>query len=370
MIKCPYCSSADIETLLEIPNLPNFLSAVDKDKLIYLKTFKYSLSYCKNCELGFNSSPLSDEDLSFIYENYEYILPSMGIGQAKYARFIELVKKSCAPADKIVEIGSNDCFVLKNLKDSGFNNLLGIEPSPNSNHCKGIEVIKAFYEDNLFEDHSVDAFLMMHVFEHFRNPFEVLKSLKKKLTSNGKLIIEVPNFSGFHHQHLFYYNVNFLRRLADDVGLYISFMEIDKEPEDVIRVIFSANKPTISVDIPKDEKRSYLTSTHSFNAFKKKLRDLFLEMDNIVIWGAGSSSVVCLSLIENEILKGKVIAVVDGDYNKAGKVLPIINKVVQPVETLKGREIENLLIMSSFYQEILERMKKEGINAKRVDILY
>lgn len=367
MDRCPYCKSKDIELLLNISEMPIFLSAVDNHKLKFIKFFDYSLSYCIRCELGFNSSPLPDDELVFIYQNYEYILPSIGIGSTKYSNFIELVKNFCNKSEEIVEIGSGDCFILKKLKESGYVNIKGIEPGPFADSCEGIKVLKGFYSNEMFEDESVDTFLMMHVFEHFRDPFEIIKGLKSKLKKNGKIILEVPNFSGFHHQHLFYYNKNFFRRLAIDLNLSIDKMEVDKD-FDSLRVVYSNNVKALDKDI--DLQKDYLEKAYSFNMKREKLNNIFSNNDEIVVWGAGSSAVLNICLVDKSYIDGKNIVFVDGDNNKVGKVLPIINKTVQPIDFLMNKEFKILIIMSSFYKEIIERIKKEGLIFKDIEVIF
>ena len=82
----------------------------------------------------------------------------------------------------------------------------------------------------------VDLITAFHVVEHLPDPVAALKALAKRLTKNGRLVIEVPSsedalltlydsdaFQRFTYwsQHLFLFNAETLRRLAELAGLHI-----------------------------------------------------------------------------------------------------------------------------------------------------
>jgi hypothetical protein len=75
-----------------------------------------------------------------------------------------------------------------------------------------------------------------HVVEHLSDPIAVLKTLAEKLSKNGRMVVEVPSSgdalltlydsSAFQHftywsQHLFLFNAETLRHLANKAGLRI-----------------------------------------------------------------------------------------------------------------------------------------------------
>lgn len=85
-----------------------------------------------------------------------------------------------------------------------------------------------------FKEGTFDYVTMIYVLEHIAEPKEFLKSVKKVLKPNGKLVVLVPNiqdalvnmydipeFRSFYYciEHLFYYSPKTIKRLFDDVGL-------------------------------------------------------------------------------------------------------------------------------------------------------
>jgi hypothetical protein len=60
--------------------------------------------------------------------------------------------------------------------------------------------------------------------------------------------------------------------------------------------------------------------------------------------------------------------VIDGDKNKWGLYIPVINLKVIPFTVLKNRKIDYLIIASSFSDEICETLRINDIFAKRVEV--
>jgi 2-polyprenyl-3-methyl-5-hydroxy-6-metoxy-1,4-benzoquinol methylase len=81
-----------------------------------------------------------------------------------------------------------------------------------------------------------DLITAFHVIEHLPDPVDILKSLADKLSKKGRMIVEVPSSEdalltlydseAFQHftywsQHLFLFNAETLRRLAEQAGLRV-----------------------------------------------------------------------------------------------------------------------------------------------------
>lgn len=92
------------------------------------------------------------------------------------------------------------------------------------------------YPDAELAGGAYDLISSFHVIEHLPDPRAMLKTLAKMLAENGRMLIEVPssedalltlydssNFQRFTYwsQHLFMFNAETLRRLAEQAGLRI-----------------------------------------------------------------------------------------------------------------------------------------------------
>lgn len=374
-MKCPYCGSEDTIRIFSIDRMPTMLGACSISLLRHVKVLPFTAHLCKNCLLGFNSSKLDRMELQFIYDNYIYISPFAGIGRTKYEPILEIIKKWCSYNDKIVEIGCSEGYLLYKLRELGFKNLVGVEPSPQADIgiSYGLNIIKSYYDGSIFLEGSVDCFVMSHVFEHFEDPFSILRFIKHQLSEMGKIIIEVPYFTGFYHKHLFFYNISFLQRLFRDVGLKIVYGEISN---DALRIIAVHRERDIYADFElENETLDYIQKKafDEYNTFKenvKKINDYFKSVSNLVWWGAGSSSVILINQLEPEIINQRDILVVDGDKNKWYCYIPGTNIQVKPYTDINQKKIDLLIIASSFYKEILQTIKTLDVQIGKVVIFY
>ena len=90
------------------------------------------------------------------------------------------------------------------------------------NFCrkKGLKVTSKFSKLGKF-----DVIFSRHVFEHLKNPFEILSKLKDRLNKKGILIIVLPyerheraDFAPDIHRHLYCWNFRTINNLLDEAG--------------------------------------------------------------------------------------------------------------------------------------------------------
>ena len=363
-MNCPYCSSTNTAVFLEMKT-PNFLAAYEKKHANLIKPFPFEASLCLDCLLGFNSKPLPNEELDLIYDNYKYINPNRGIGTTKYEGMKRLLRKALGPSEYIVDIGCSDGYLLSYLYDHGYRNLEGIDPSPVPlSPGYNIKMRREYFGENTRFDKKVDSFLLIHVWEHFPTPLRVLEMMRSHLDAEGEVVMEFPNFSGFCHQHLLYYNKYFLRRLCIDQDISIEHYE---EERDAIRLIMKFGEKKTTPDFHKSEKEAFRQSVFKIRdksqTAKKSLISFIQSRQNspIIWWGSGSVSVIALSQIPEEILRTANITVVDSDTTRKGLFLPGFQGQIQYAdETLRGSHIETLVIATSFRKEILEKIASLG----------
>lgn len=341
-----------------------------------VKVFPFEARLCRDCLLGFNASRLTGRELRFIYDNYLYISPMRGIGRSKYEGMLNTLKKYYGKKDSLVEVGCSEGYLLSLLKGEGYTNLTGIEPGPQAEQAReyGLNVIRGYFDENTFEGKSVDGFFLMHVFEHFDDPFSILEAMKKQLSRQGKIVIEVPDFGGYHHQHLFFYNLPFLKRLSWGKGLKIIEKETGQGALRVVMVhrendgykeIKSQGNSDGIIDLSKELYRDFKKTVRELNRFLKSKKG-----SKVYWWGAGSSSVSFLNQIHKDVYEEAGLSVVDGDKNKWGKYIPGLNIKVQPFKILSGKRLDTLIIASEFHREIMETCKANGILADNVRIFF
>lgn len=367
-MKCPYCHGDNTLVFLE-RKMPTILSAYSGD--FPVKVAELQVSACKDCLVGFASKKLSSAELTEIYDNYSYISPLNNIGSTKYDGMIDTIVNHFSVDDEIIEVGCSEGYLLKKLMEMGFSNLTGIEPGPQADTAKalGLNVIKGYF-DASHAKNKVDGYYLMHVFEHFEDPFSIFNLMSKALKERGKIVIEVPDFGGFHVQHLFYYNFYFMQRLSRDNGLKIIDCCIEN---DSLRVVFAKNENTLYRDFDMEfDKAGYISDLARVKlhceSYRNRVNDFLRGKDTVFWWGAGSASVILLNGIDRDILDNTRIIVVDGDLKKSNLTIPGVNLHVNYYGDIKDTHINNLVVASSFYKEIFETMRGCSMTYDNVEI--
>jgi len=199
--KCPLCSSG-----------PAKQSVVTSH--VYGKRNKRSSAFfhCKNCDVRYQFPSLSEEEEVLFYtEEFESFMSSRSgesggwlkaeqhveANQKTYQRRIKYLSSFLEPKMNILEVGCSSGFMLYPLINDG-HNCVGIEPSgvfSNFLSDNGIEVYDSL--DNYKKINESQSFfdLIMHYFvlEHISDPINFLKSQLELISSNGKIIFEIPN---------------------------------------------------------------------------------------------------------------------------------------------------------------------------------
>lgn len=372
-LKCPYCSNSDTIIYFKA-NMPNILSACPKAILKNVKIFPFEARLCTRCLLGFNAAVLDDKELKFIYDNYLYISPMRGIGRTRFKGIITTLKKYYRIKDDIVEIGCSEGYLLNEIKKSGYHNLTGIEPGPQADEAikLGLNIIKGYFNEDTFKGKIKDGFILSQVFEHFKNPFNILDAMKSCLSPTGKIVIEVPDFDGYHHQHLYFYNLPFFKKLFAEKGLKMVESVTEFGSLRVVVALDSNNAiKTMNISESSETNSIIKLSLEKRDKFKNsvsRLNNLLKKKKKIYWWGAGSSSVIYLNQIKRDILKNIDFTIVDGDEKKWGMYIPGLDLKVQPFSILGNKSLDLLIIASKFSDEINATCKNSNILVKDVEI--
>ena len=366
---CPFCESTNTQAFFSLL-MPTILSACSQDEVAQAKIFPFEASLCLNCGLGFNSKPLPEETLQNIYKNYRYVRPHKGIGCSKYDAMLQCIYRNTSKDNHLVEIGSSDGYLIDALVSSGYKNIEGIEPSKEYLQATNHKLIRnEFFKTETSFKQPVDTFFLMHVMEHFHSPRDIISVMKQNLSPSGKIIFEVPNFSGFHHQHLLFFNPIFVSHFARVMGLVVLEMEATGS---VLRVTLQKQNNTKSVETEPmknpEELKNLLhqanTTAQRYQQINEDLKTFLLSSLNkkVFWWGTGSTSIIALSNIDNNILQKTQIVVIDGDPERKGLSLPFANlqnlSIHAPSDVIKTmRKNDALVIASSFSEEILKKLK-------------
>lgn len=223
---CLACGSRNVSPYLDLGMQPlanDFIQKNDK-----LDVFPLVLQHCEDCFHSQLSVSVSPERL---FRNYLYVSSTTETLMEYFRWFVEVVVSNFGESLNVLEIASNDGSLLKILAEHG-HNPIGVDPALNLlPHVmeNGAVSICDFWPGvaSKFLQKSSDLIIAMNVIAHVPDPCQFLIAARKALKPNGHIIlqtsqaemIEKCQFDTAYHEHLSFFNVNSMEKLAERSGL-------------------------------------------------------------------------------------------------------------------------------------------------------
>lgn len=174
-------------------NLAVYWNGFFKEKIIF------SYARCKACGLLFCPTFFTEKQLNILYAqmapNMDEV-PKKAIKNTQYGYFTTLKNHSALRGDYL-EIGPDVGFFVENTVREGFFDRYWLfEPNRSavtslSQIVKGkkFKIIHEMTDFSMLPNHSVSTVVMIHVMDHLLDPVATLSELRRKLTSDARLLI-------------------------------------------------------------------------------------------------------------------------------------------------------------------------------------
>lgn len=209
---------------------------------------KFDVEKCINCGFGQTSPQLSRSKIAKLYENY-YPWKKIDITSVKRAQF-KMPNKTTIwrkglyingqykvkPNTTVLDVGCGLGHSLLELESIGCK-AYGVDPDKNALKLArkfNLNFKVGFVEDNPFPKIKFDYIIANQVLEHTNDPLIFLKTLKKRLNQNGKIVISFPNVNSITRYllnenwlhwhipyHLNFFNKNSINLISKKSGLKI-----------------------------------------------------------------------------------------------------------------------------------------------------
>jgi SAM-dependent methyltransferase len=200
--------------------------------------FPLDVAFCPDCSLVqiFETVP---PDVLFCRDYPYYSSFSDMILQHSRANAIELIATRRLGSDSmVVELASNDGYLLKNFVDNGVP-VLGIDPAEGPARAareRGVPTLCTFFTRELAEKlrgegGAADVIIANNVLAHVPDTNGFVSGIQCLLKDTGVAVIEVPyvkdlvdhtEFDTIYHEHLCYFSVTALDKLFRRHGLYVN----------------------------------------------------------------------------------------------------------------------------------------------------
>ena len=244
-MNCRHCYALLIETFLDLGLAPPsnaYLTAVDLFKPE--KCFPLKIMVCTDCWLVQTEDYAEADEL--FNSGYAYFSSTSSSWLTHALSYTEKLTKMLKLNENnlVIEVGSNDGYLLKNFVASGVP-ALGIEPTASTAAAAeklGIPVLREFFGEALgkrlaSEGRQADLIVGNNVYAHVPDVNDFTMGLKAVLKSGGTITLEFPHvkelieysqFDTVYHEHFSYLSLYTVKRIFKAAGLRI--WDVEKLP--------------------------------------------------------------------------------------------------------------------------------------------
>jgi 2-polyprenyl-3-methyl-5-hydroxy-6-metoxy-1,4-benzoquinol methylase len=316
----------------------------------------YNVVSCKECGIVYASNIPEQAAFDEYYVNankYEHDIEQPDVITGKYEYLVQEIKRFTP--DKTVPIADIGCArseVLRSLRNLGFSDLTGIDPSVKNIEylkSKGINGIHATI-NTIDTSRQYEIVLFLAVLEHIRDLRKTLDILYAVTATNGMIIVSVPDmavpasgefpYQEFSREHINYFTEVSLSNLMMKYGFHNVFFK--KERGDIVG-FFRKESKSVQKDSSGEQRiQGYIDQSKEYeNTIYAHLRQY--SETPIIVWGLGTFT---QRLLVKNVLK-KIVLMVDSNPQYAGKRYGNVN-IIRPDE-LKGHKEPILLAVSPRY---------------------
>jgi 2-polyprenyl-3-methyl-5-hydroxy-6-metoxy-1,4-benzoquinol methylase len=338
---CPICGGAEVDRLHSMSFTLASSSPLPR---------AYDVVACTRCGFVYADTPGSAAEYARHYTDfslYEDPRHATGSGASREdrERFEEMVKLVAArfPLDAaIVDVGCGSGGWLLALKEHGFSNLTGIDPSEGCvAHVRslGFAATRATLDDIPGDVGPFDLVMLSHVLEHVLEPVPALTSLTKLLKAGGRIYLETPDASRyagrpfvpyyfFDAEHINHFDQAALSNLARAAGLVVDCAAAKDIPVKgghrypAVYCLAAKAADGRAATPARDGALRQAVSAYLAECAERSQQFARLEQQvaagvPLALWGAGSFAQRFLQLawVKNH----RIVAVVDRDRKKAGQ---------------------------------------------------
>ncbi len=385
-VECISCRHKGLEPILDLGLMPRSDGLLDQSLLDNKETLvPLRLGYCPGCTLVQLLETRPAEEM--FGDDYLYF-SSFSEDLLKHSRenALELIEARGLTKDSlVVEIASNDGYMLQNFKEKGIG-VLGVDPAKQPATAaqeKGIETVVDFFGTRVArslraEGKRADVIIANNVVAHVADQNDLVAGFVELLSDNGQVVVEFPyvrdmidfiEFDTIYHEHLCYFSVGSARTLFARQGLYLNDVRRLPIHGGSLRLYFGKQEnPSKAVtDILAEEHELGLDTFGYYETFGERVRkfredarklvgDLKSQGKRIVAYGAAAKGTIMLNFLDLD--DRSIEYAVDKNTHKQGKYMPGVRVRIDNPEKLKTDRPDYVMILPwNFRDEIIRQQQ-------------
>ncbi len=374
---CPACGNSTGEKLYKVSMLLPKDFCLDGD---------YDIISCDKCGCCYGEVLSTEDDYNHYYSKQNYYGGWQANSSSSYD--IDVVIRSIGQlipkSAKIIDVGFGNGKLLVGLRESGYSNLLGIDPSDRS--VKSLEEqgvpgwVGSIYDAALADKEKADVVIFTMVLEHLLKPEKAIMAIKNNLLKkDGYLVVTWPYFddlfadnspmvNNFNHEHINFFSRQTADVLFDSIGFqsishHISLGVCKNQALQFSNVaVYGGGRTVEQHRIVRDEqtKESILEYCARVSKQEKYLLNrieiISKSEANVVVWGVGA---YFYHLMKVSVLADcRIPFMVDGNPAKQGR--KVFGYEIKSPETLRDFEGTIIIAAMLYSKEIKEEIASMG----------
>lgn len=393
--KCRICEGTDLKNVLSLGKTPLANNLLSEKDISEEEFYPLEMVYCSNCHLCQLSYVV---DPNKMFRHYLYVSSTTDTFKKHFSEMANSIIQEFNLKENslVVDIGSNDGFLLKKLKEKGVR-VVGVESAENIceiARSEGIDTLNGFFNEDIVEDivkmkGGADIITANNVFAHIADIKKFTKNVKNLLKDDGVFIIEVQyildtiqqlTFDNIYHEHLSYFNIISLNEFFNRQDMNIFKIEHTDTHGGSIRVYIQkdngkyAKDQSVNYFLEKERKfgldkfETYKKFAETIQERKDEIREFLAKIKNegkkIIGYGAPAKATTLLNFYK--IDKNYIDYVVDDNTLKQGKIIPGVRIPIKNREYLNQNIPDYIMILAwNFADEIIKKNGKYHNNGAK-----
>ena len=344
------------------------------------------LALCLACALAQLTTSVPPEELFTTYPYFSSVIPTL----VEHARAIAArltSERALGPSSLVMEIGSNDGYLLQHYRDAGVP-VLGVDPAANiaaTAEARGIPTRCAFFGNEVArkladEGYRPDLLHANNVLAHVPDLNGFVEGIATLIGEHGTLVSESPylkdlldqvEFDTIYHEHLCYFSLTALDRLMERHGLVIEDVEHLAIHGGSVRLFVAAASvaergPRV-LALLEEEQAWGVDDPAPYDRFARRVRQLGRELVDLLdrlraggsalaAYGAAAKGSTLLNTFG--IGRERLSFIADASPHKQGLYAPGTGlPIVAPERLLSDRPDYVLLLAWNFADEIVAQQR-------------
>jgi SAM-dependent methyltransferase len=325
-------------------------------------------------QLGYVSNA---EDRYNLY-SYSYTSSNSKTARNHWDEYANTIKNKYNTKGLVVEIGSNDAYLIKQFEDKD-TTVLGIDSSQTMCDIakeKGVESLAALFNTDtavkVAEEHGKAAVIIANnVFNHANDPINFASGVAQLLDKDGIFVFELPYWASMidsdrfvdmvYHEHISYFTIKSSWNLLQQVGLDIVDFDVVDYHGGSIRVVAKHtsnngmpflvrgaidNETAMGLFDPTFYKKLQNKFIKQRNEWLHKFYQLLADEPDAIIIGVGAAAKANTWLNWHKLDKTVLNCITDASQFKQGKYTPLSRIPIRGDDEFAKHEKPYALVLS------------------------